>query len=206
MRNYLAQEGYDFFYAFVEAEGRGADQAVIVVHIAPGSSGDVFIAGASAAVHVGDLLDGLVLADVLGLTDAPHLEVPVGVEEEMQGVRVVLQIIVRAAAGDDAVALLHKLDDELALLAEDIVGVLVLGPGKHREDLVEDVLLFELGLLGRGDEGFGDQELVGDMGDQFLVIELIVHALGDPAAHLVSAAAVFAADGDDVFHGGLLPQ
>lgn len=176
------------------------------MHVAPGASGDVFIAGASAAVHVGDLFDGLVLADVLGLTDAPHLEVPVGVEEEMQGVGVVLQIVIRAAAGDDAVALLHKLDNELALLAEDIIRVLVLGPGEDREDLMEDVLLFEFGLLRRRDEGFGDQELVGDMGDELLVIELIVHALGDPAAHLVSAAAVFAADGDDVFHACLLPQ
>ena len=71
---------------------------------------------------------------------------------------------------------------------------------------MEDVLLFELGLLRRRDEGLGDQELVGDMGDELLVIELIVHALGDPAAHLGSAAAVFTADGDDVFHACLLPQ
>ena len=176
------------------------------MHVAPGASGYVFIAGAPAPVHVGDLFNGLVLGKVLGLTDPLHLEVLIGIEEEMQGVGVVPQVVIRAAAGDDAVALLHKLDDKLALLAEDIIRVLILGPGEDREDLMEDVLLFELGLLRRRDEGFGDQKLVGDMGDELLVIELIVHAFGDPAAHLVSAAAVLTADGDDVFHACLLPQ
>ena len=176
------------------------------MHIAPGASGDVFIAGASASVHVGDLFDGLVLGKVLGLTDPPHLKVLIGIEEEMQRVRVVPKIKIRTAAGDDAVSLLHQLDDELALLTEDVIRVLVFGPGKHREDLVEYILLFEFGFLGRRDKGLRDQELVRDMGDQFLVIELIVHALGDSAADLVSAAAVFTADGDDVFHVCLLPQ
>ena len=118
----------------------------------------------------------------------------------MQCVRVVLQIIIRAPSGDDTVSLLHQLDNKLALLTEDIVRVFILGTGEHRENLVEDVLLPELGLFRSRDKGLRDQELVGDMGDQFLVIELVVHCFGNSASHFISAAAVFTADRDNIFH------
>ena len=126
----------------------------------------------------------------------------VGVDENVQAVRLILQDEVGAAADDNARTLAGKIADDVRLADVELIrhghGIdqthRVRGDGNIKQEAAGDRGVFA-DLL---DELMREAAFFGDLVNQLLVIigdaELLSHRLADAS----SAAAKLAADGDDI--------
>ena len=126
----------------------------------------------------------------------------VGVDENVQAVRLILQDEVRAAANDDARALAGKITDDVRLADVEFIrhghGIdqthRVRGDGNIKQEAAGNRGVFT-DLL---DELMREAAFLGDLIDQFLVIIGDAEPLGHRLTDASSAATKLAADGDDL--------
>ena len=196
----------DDIRAFVDAQRTGVEAQIVVLRFAPVAVGVVLVVDLALAVFfLQTLLRGLLRLAVQA-HNALGAMLHIGMDENMQRVRTVLEDEVRTAADDDAGTLFRQVADDVGLADVELVG------NGHRVDQTHRV----------GRDRDIEQEAAGDGGvftdfldelvreaaflcyliDQLLVIVGNSELLGDFFANGSAAAAELPADGDHfVCHG-----
>ena len=184
---------------------RSVDAEVVIELIAPYLPGVVKVIPGAISVHLTDVLADLLVRKMLGalaaLQAAPDTAFHVRVYKDAIG-RVIPQDEVRAAAHDDAVRLLrqaaqdvalgliHRLEDLRVVVGGEVDGMVhgdgiePMGPSLHH---LPDIVLRKAGVL-------------RDLLDDLPVVVLAAQRLGKPPAKLPAAAAEFPAHSYDTIH------
>jgi len=189
-------------HALVYAQAAGVEADVVVLGLAPVAVGVVLVVDLPLAVLLLQALFHGLAGLAVALAHAGGAVLHVGMDEDVQAVRLVLQDEIRAAADDDARALAGQIADDVCLADVELIrhGHGVDQPhrvGRHGD--VEQEAAGDGGVFADLlDELVREAALLCDLVDQLLIVIGDAEFLGHRLADASSAAAKLAADGDDL--------
>lgn len=190
--------GHERVDSLLDAELAAVDNEVIPARIAPLRVAVVVVVGFAVAVDTAHFLRRLIGREGFFLHEPPALHVGLSGDEQVHGVRVGAQQIIRAPAEhDERLAAVGKLLNVLErLVCERILRRVEVLADAARPQQVHRLLVIARGVLGVKDAGQ----------QQLLIIKRDAELFGDLFGDVLAAAAVFTADGhDDLLHDALPP-